>query len=206
DAVRHAQLAAPKSDPTTIEARSAPGVLDDVTAAGDTSAAHGSAATRRADVHRELVRRADAASASLALDEETRVARAYCGRPEDALPVRTRRRIAERIVGAGRGTIADRIAMTDAPDAFLLAARRRAADLAHVLPDDASTRLERALETLGRRLEPQALEDAYLSRCIRETDDEHRLRFELLALEGRMESEAAEAWFASIAEADEEEA
>ncbi len=137
--------------------------------------------------------------------DQVKNAQLASGERTQRLPARRRRRLAERIAGeapAESVAIADRIAMTDAPDAFLLAARRRAADLAHVLPDDASSRLERALESLGRRLEPQALEDAYLARCIRETDAEHRLRFELLALEGRMESEAAEAWFRAIEEAE----
>lgn len=102
--------------------------------------------------------------------------------------------------GARQRTIADRIAASDAPDGFLLAARTRATDLARCLPDESSSRLERALDAMGRRLEPGVLEQSYLSRSIRESDPEHRLRFELLALEGRMESEAAAAWFERIAE------
>jgi hypothetical protein len=71
------------------------------------------------------------------------------------------------------------------------------------LPDEASSRLERALDVLGERIEPSALEQSYLLRSIRESDSEHRLRFELLALEGRMEADAAEAWFAQLPRGDE---
>lgn len=93
-------------------------------------------------------------------------------------------------------SIADRIAMSTVPDGFLLAARARAADLARCLPDGASERLERALDALGERIDTADLEASYLLRSIRESDPEHRLRFELLALEGRMEADAAEAWYA----------
>ncbi|MCB9648569.1 MAG: serine/threonine protein kinase [Deltaproteobacteria bacterium] len=97
--------------------------------------------------------------------------------------------------GAARLGAPDALAALPAPDPFTVAARTRAADLAHLLPAEGVDRLRRALEAVaqgsGRR-------DSALARTILESDPELRLRFDLLALEGELEARAATAWWEQI--------
>lgn len=78
----------------------------------------------------------------------------------------------------------------------------RAAELARWLPPESLATLAGALEAVCARMPAhKQAERSLLARCILETDPEQRTRFEFLALEGRMEAAAAEAWAARLQEA-----
>ncbi len=80
-------------------------------------------------------------------------------------------------------------------DSFVGAAIKRAAALVPDLPADSARQLERALEALVRgQREAERAEESLLARCILETDPDLEARLGFLALEGRLEAEAALQW------------
>ncbi len=83
-------------------------------------------------------------------------------------------------------------------DSFVASATRRAALLLPDLPPPSARQLERALEALvrGQREAAQA-DESLLARCILEADPDLEARLGFLALEGRLEAEAALAWAAA---------
>ena len=94
---------------------------------------------------------------------------------------------------------ADAIAMTKTDDPFVKAARARAADLARIVSPDDAERLMTAVHRLAEGGEPAADQQrSALARSIVESDPELRLRFEFLALEGQLEAEASQRWWAQI--------
>lgn len=117
--------------------------------------------------------------------------------------------LAARALGDGRAAparrlperlgVADGLALVPGRDAFEVAARARAADLAHVLDRDATDRLRGALERLAAGA-PRRPVQGLLASAIGDADPEQRLRFELLALEGELEASAAQAWWERIVE------
>ena len=105
--------------------------------------------------------------------------------------------------GAALGA-ADLLVLEPSRDPFVAAARRRVADLAHVLPGEALDRVRGILDVLARAPSRRP-EAAVVARSILESDPEQQLRFELLALEGQLEAAAAEEWFGSVRGGAEEE-
>lgn len=83
-------------------------------------------------------------------------------------------------------------------DSFVTSAAKRAAILLPDLPLASARQLERALEALTRgQRSAEVAEEALLARCILETDPDLEARLGFLALEGRLEAEAALAWAAA---------
>jgi serine/threonine protein kinase len=99
----------------------------------------------------------------------------------------------------GRHAPADRLAALAPRDAFAAEAVKRAATLGRWLPAEALSRLSASIEALENGRGKQAERDrSLLARCIAETDPAQKARFDLLAMEGRLEAEAAEAWASRI--------
>ncbi len=97
-------------------------------------------------------------------------------------------------------------------DAFVAAAVKRASDVLPLLPPEEGAVLMRSLQALLERAAKQAdgddvadeavnpvrVEDSMMDRCIVEADPVQKLRFDLLAIEGRAEALAADAWMQEI--------
>ncbi|MBI4818005.1 MAG: serine/threonine protein kinase [Deltaproteobacteria bacterium] len=95
----------------------------------------------------------------------------------------------------------DRLALEPAGDAFAAAARVKLLEAARELPrhDQAEDvdRIRGALAQLERSEKHE--EGSLVARCIKERDPDVALRMDLLALEGRLEAEAATAWARRLA-------
>ncbi len=93
-----------------------------------------------------------------------------------------------------RGAVAAALPRPPHTDAFVAAGARRAAELAPLLPEGALAALEAQLEELDRRSGERRADASLLARCLLETDPDQQARFDFLALEGRLEAQAALAW------------
>jgi tRNA A-37 threonylcarbamoyl transferase component Bud32/ribosomal protein L40E len=106
--------------------------------------------------------------------------------PRRSAPYRTRR-------GRARAQASP---LAPAGDAFLVGARRRAADLTPLLSAESAERMDQLVLPLARPVQAGDLRppDGLLAQCVLETDQAYALRFQLLELEGELEAEAALAW------------
>ncbi|MEW5849431.1 MAG: serine/threonine-protein kinase [Myxococcota bacterium] len=103
--------------------------------------------------------------------------------------------------GEARPHAIDAILRAELGDPFVDEAVLRAADLARCLPRDAVVKLTRAVDAMREGRSPTvvaAAERSLLARCIGETDPAQHARMEFLALEGRLEMEAARAWASEL--------
>lgn len=81
-------------------------------------------------------------------------------------------------------------------DSFTDAAAARASALEGLVDDKEMVRVEIELRRLRGRVDAER-DASLLARCVLETDDEQKARFQFLALEGQLETQAAEAWWRS---------
>ncbi|MCA9667857.1 MAG: serine/threonine protein kinase [Myxococcales bacterium] len=112
------------------------------------------------------------------------------------LPRRTRGRHQQARTDGAAG--AQQMAWRDGRGGFVCGAIRRACDLADVLDAASARHLEQALVAL-QDAEQHVAERALASRCLLEADASHATGMRFLALEGRLEAEAATRWAQRIA-------
>jgi tRNA A-37 threonylcarbamoyl transferase component Bud32 len=93
-----------------------------------------------------------------------------------------------------------------AGDAFVAEAIKRASDIMPLLGREQAARLAACIEALLTAGAPADVKErSLLARCILEADPRHRLRLDLLAIEGQLEAAAAQEWLVRIGEHREEE-
>ncbi len=142
-------------------------------------------------LHRHLVRSAEALAR---LRRHRRIRREAARIFSELDPARFSRLGARTVPARMRVAISVALPPPSRTDAFVAAGARRTAELAPLLPDDALASLEAQLASLDRHASERRADASLLARCLLETDPDQQARFDFLALEGRLEAQAALAW------------